>query len=77
VRGACDDHETFINLPARDLAKATEFFSKIGFSFDSQFTDENATRMIISDDTSVMLSAEPTFKGSSRPLATTPRTRLR
>ena len=55
--------QTFINLPVKDLAKATEFFAKVGFSFDQQFTDENATRMIISEDTSVMLSVEPFFKG--------------
>jgi predicted lactoylglutathione lyase len=58
---------TFVNLPVRDLAKTTEFFSTIGFTFDPQFTDESATRMIISDDTSVMLCAEPTFKGFISP----------
>jgi uncharacterized protein len=54
---------TFINLPVKDLARATKFFTKVGFSFDEQFTDENGTRMIISDDTSVMLVVEPFFKG--------------
>jgi uncharacterized protein len=58
---------TFINLPVSDLAKATEFFSKLGFSFDPQFTDENATRMIVSDDASVMLVAEPFFEGFITP----------
>jgi predicted lactoylglutathione lyase len=58
---------TFINLPVRDLGKATEFFTKLGFSFDPQFTDENATRMIVSDDSSVMLVAEPFFKGFITP----------
>lgn len=68
---------TFVNLPVRDLAKATEFFDKIGFSFDPQFTDESATRMIISDGCSVMLSVEPTFKGFIAPqeIADTARTR--
>ena len=54
--------QTFVNLPVKDLAKATEFFTKLGFSFDEQFTDANATRMIVSDDTSVMLVVEPFFK---------------
>jgi uncharacterized protein len=58
---------TFINLPVKDLAKTTEFFTRIGFSFDSQFTDETATRMIVSDDTSVMLCTEATFKGFISP----------
>jgi len=59
--------KTFINLPVKDLPRATEFFSAIGFSFDQQFTDENATRMIISEDTSVMLMVEPFFKGFIEP----------
>jgi uncharacterized protein len=53
---------TFINLPVKDLAKSTEFFATVGFSFDPQFTDDNATRMIISDETSVMLGVEPFFE---------------
>ena len=59
--------KTFINLPVKDLPRATEFFSAIGFSFDQQFNDENATRMIISEDTSVMLMVEPFFKGFIEP----------
>ena len=54
---------TFINLPVKDLAKTTAFFTKLGFSFDPMFIDENATRMIISDDASVMLVTEPFFTG--------------
>jgi predicted lactoylglutathione lyase len=58
---------TFVNLPVRDLRKTTVFFSQIGFAFDPQFTDATATRMIISDDCSVMLCAEPTFEGFVSP----------
>ena len=61
--------QTFINLPVKNLAKATEFFTAIGFSFDPTFTDENATRMIISDETSVMLAIEPFFEGFIEPQA--------
>jgi predicted lactoylglutathione lyase len=59
--------KTFINLPVKDLAKATDFFTTVGFAFDEQFTDENATRMIISEDTSVMLAVEPFFEGFITP----------
>jgi predicted lactoylglutathione lyase len=59
--------QTFINLPVKDLSRSTEFFRSMGFSFDPQFTDENATRMIISDDTSAMLVVEPFFKGFIEP----------
>jgi uncharacterized protein len=67
----------FINLPVKDLAKATEFFTKLGFSFDPMFTDDNATRMIISDETSAMLVTEPFFKGFIEPqeIADTSKTR--
>jgi hypothetical protein len=46
----------------KDLAKVTEFVAAIGFAFDEQFTDENATRMIISDRTS---SPSATATGTS------------
>ncbi|HEX2111686.1 MAG TPA: VOC family protein [Gaiellaceae bacterium] len=59
--------QTFINLPVKDLRKATQFFTQLGFSFDEQFTDENATRMIVTDDTSVMLLVEPFFEGFVAP----------
>jgi predicted lactoylglutathione lyase len=35
--------------------------SELGFSFSSQFTDENATCMVVSDDIYVMLLVEPFF----------------
>jgi uncharacterized protein len=68
---------TFINLPVKDVARATEFFTGLGFAFDEQFTDENGTRMIISDETSAMLVVEPFFKGfiSPQDIADTSKTR--
>jgi predicted lactoylglutathione lyase len=56
---------TFINLPVKDLGRSTEFFTGLGFKFDEAFTDENATRVIISDEASVMLVVEPFFQGFS------------
>lgn len=58
---------TFINLPVKDLGRTTSFFSALGFAFDPTFTDENATRMIISGETSVMLVTEPFFEGFIAP----------
>lgn len=63
--------QTFINLPVKDLGKAREFFKTVGFSFDDVFTDENATRMIVSDETSVMLVVEPFFRSFIEPNAIT------
>jgi uncharacterized protein len=52
----------FVNLPVRDLKRAIEFFTKLGFTFNPQFTDENATCMIVSDDAYVMLLVRDRFK---------------
>ena len=52
----------FVNLPVRNLDKAVEFFTKLGFGFNPQFTDQNAGCMIIGDDIFVMLLAEKFFK---------------
>lgn len=47
--------KTFINLPIRDLDASTTFFTELGFEFDRNFTDENATCMLISEDSCAML----------------------
>jgi predicted lactoylglutathione lyase len=52
----------FVNLPVKDLDKTMTFFKHLGFTFNPQFTDENATCMIISDDIYVMLLVEKFFK---------------
>ncbi len=52
----------FVNLPVKDLNKTIEFFTKLGFKFNPQFTDENATCMIVGEDIFVMLLVEKFFK---------------
>ncbi|WNG17222.1 VOC family protein [Cystobacter fuscus] len=52
----------FVNLSVRDLKRSMEFFSRLGFEFNPQFTDEKAACMIISEQAFVMLLAEPFFK---------------
>jgi predicted lactoylglutathione lyase len=52
----------FVNLPVKDLNKSVDFFTKVGFEFNPQFTDENATCMIISENIFVMLLVENFFK---------------
>ena len=58
--------KTFVNLPVKDLARTTAFFTSLGFAFNQEFTDENATCMIISDDAYAMLVVEPFFQGFTR-----------
>ena len=54
--------KVFINLPIKDLSRSVRFFSELGFVFDQQFTDKNATCMILNDDTSVMLLVNDFFQ---------------
>jgi uncharacterized protein len=56
----------FVNLPVRDLKRSMEFFSKLGFEFNPQFTDDKAACMVLSDDGFVMLLSEPFFKTFTR-----------
>ncbi len=51
----------FPNIPVKDLKKTMEFFSQLGFTFNKQFTDENAACLKINDFAYVMLLREPFF----------------
>jgi len=55
-------NQIFVNLPVKNLDKSVEFFTKLGFSFNPQFTNEEATLMIIEENISVMLLVEKFFK---------------
>lgn len=52
----------FVNLPVKDLKKSINFFTQLGFSFNPQFTDEQATCMIIGENIFAMLLVEERFK---------------
>ncbi|MBN9295514.1 MAG: VOC family protein [Filimonas sp.] len=54
--------QIFVNLPVKDLDKSISFFSKLGFTFNPQFTDDKATCMVVSDTIYVMLLVEKFFK---------------
>lgn len=62
-------NQIFVNLPVKDVAATRAFFSKLGFGFNEQFSDDNAVCMIVSDSAFVMLLAEPFYKTfTTRPL---------
>jgi uncharacterized protein len=52
----------FVNLPVKDLEKTKEFFLKLGYTFNQQFTDEKAASLVISENIYAMLITEPFFK---------------
>ncbi|MDO8252409.1 MAG: VOC family protein [Rhodoferax sp.] len=54
--------QIFVNLPVKELARSVEFFTRTGFTFNPQFTDEKATCMVVADDIFVMLLMEDFFK---------------
>jgi predicted lactoylglutathione lyase len=52
----------FVNLPVKNLEKTKEFFLKLGYTFNQQFTDEKAASLVISETIYAMLITEPFFK---------------
>lgn len=52
----------FLNLPVSDLQKSIAFFTKLGFSFNPQFTDDKATCMILNEKAYVMLLVREYFQ---------------
>jgi hypothetical protein len=58
--------QIFVNLPVKDLKKSMDFFTKLGFTFNPQFTDDNAACMIIEENIYSMLLMEKFFKGFTK-----------
>lgn len=54
--------QIFVNLPVKDLNRSVEFFTQLGYTFNPQFTDENATCMIIGENIYAMLLVEDYFR---------------
>lgn len=52
----------FVNLPVKDLNKSMEFFKKLGFTFNKQFTNEKAASLVIGEHMYAMLLTEAFFK---------------
>ena len=57
-------HQIFISIPVNNLRKSINYFTKIGYTFNPQFTDKNATCMIIDEKKGifVMLLIKKFFK---------------
>ena len=61
----------FINLPVRELSVTRAFWSKLGFSFDEAYCDENAVCLVVMEgEFYAMLLREPFFQTfTTRPVA--------
>ncbi|WP_346826360.1 VOC family protein [Serratia inhibens] len=54
--------QIFVNLPVGNLPASIEFFTRLGFSFNQQFTDDTAACMVVSETIYVMLLTHDKFK---------------
>jgi len=54
--------QIFINLPVKDLEKSFDFYTKMGFANNPQFSDDSAKCMVFSEEILVMLLTHDRFK---------------
>lgn len=54
--------QIFVNLPIKDLEKTKQFWIKLGFSFNPQFTDDKAAALVLGENIFSMLITEPFYK---------------
>lgn len=54
--------QIFVNLPVQDLQKSMDFYTKLDFKVNPQFTDSTAACIVISEEIYVMLLTKPKFK---------------
>lgn len=47
--------QIFVNLPVKDLEKSKAFWTSLGFSFNPQFTDQNAAALVLGENIFAML----------------------
>lgn len=52
----------FVNLPVRDLARATAFYQAIGATKNEQFSDETASCLVFSETIHVMLLTHDKYR---------------
>lgn len=60
------NRQIYINLPVKDLQRSMTFYSRLGFTFNSRFTDEKAACMIVGENIFVMLLLEEFFRTFTR-----------
>jgi predicted lactoylglutathione lyase len=62
--------QIYVNLPVKNLPRAQAFFTQLGFSFNPQFSNEQAACMMVSENIFVMLLVEDFFKTfTKKPIA--------
>lgn len=54
--------QIYVNVAVSDLEKSKAFFSKLGFGFKPEFTNEHGACLVLSDTIYAMLLVKPFFK---------------
>ncbi len=60
--GGTMNRKLFVNIAVADLDRSVDFFTKLGFEFNPQFTDETATCMLVGQDAYFMLLTDAKFR---------------
>ena len=63
---ATQSRKLFVNLAVNDLPPTKAFFSKLGFTYNPQFTNDEAACMPLSENAFVMLLRRDRFKDFTR-----------
>ena len=64
--------QIFINLAVKDLQKSMDFYTALGFTNNSQFSDDTAKCMVWSENIFVMIMTHQKFLGfTTKPIADT------
>lgn len=67
--------QVFINLAVKDLQKALEFYTALGFTNNPQFSDDAGKCMVWSENIFVMILSHDKFKSfTTKPIADTKNT---
>jgi hypothetical protein len=61
----------WVNLPIKNIQKTREFWTKLGFSFNEQFSDEKALCLILKEDSiyAMLITHEFFSTFTNRPIA--------
>lgn len=62
----------FVNLPVEDVARSRAFFSRLGFTFNEQFSDDTALCMVVNDGAYFMLLNHEKFSSFTKRAIVTP-----
>ncbi|MGD1047123.1 MAG: glyoxalase/bleomycin resistance/extradiol dioxygenase family protein [Candidatus Krumholzibacteriaceae bacterium] len=58
--------QIFVNMPVKDLKRSVKFFTKLGYTFDPEFTNKDGTCMIVGKNMFVMLVVKKFFKSFTK-----------